>query len=178
MRLFLAIDLPERIKKSLNSQLENLKLEYPQFNWVGKDNYHITLYFFGNTDKTEKIIKKLKDILYDQESFYLYSTDTDLFMRNQIVIYLNFRRERKLEQLAKKVKESFSQEYVTQNKFVPHLSLARCRIPSKQQYFVLKKRLARMNIDIDFPVNKIILFQSLLGRRKPVYKKIEEFPLI
>ena len=178
MRLFLAIDLPKEIKKSLNKQLTNIRLNYPQFSWVGEDNYHITLYFFGETDRVEAIVKKLKDILYDQESFYLYSLGTDLIMRSKIVIYLNFQRERKVEQLEKKLRENFYQEHQSRYKFIPHLTLARCRIPAKQQYFVLKKKLAKTNIDIEFPVRKIILFQSILNRHKPQYKKIEEFPLI
>lgn len=171
MRLFLAIDLPGKVKRQLDEQLKEIKLEYPQFTWVSKENFHITIHFYGEINKVSKMIERLKNILYDQQSFYLYSTSIDLFMNAKIVIYLNFRREKKLEELEEKIGEKSV-------KFIPHLTLARCRIPSKQQYFVLKKRLQKLNINISFPVKKIILFESILGGKKPTYKKLLQIPLI
>lgn len=177
MRLFLAINLPTKIKKQIDEQLTDIKLEYPDFKWVTSDNFHITVHFFGEREYNDKLKNRLSNILYDQEKFYLYSTDVDLFMRNKIVIYLNFRRERKLEKLVKKISINFINNPKDIKRFVPHMSLARCRIPSKQQYFVLKKRLKKLNIDINFRVNKLTLFESILGD-KPVYKKIQKIPLI
>lgn len=171
MRLFLAIDLPAKVKTELEEQITPLKKEYPQFNWVSKENFHITIHFYGDTNKDTKIKEQLKNLLYDQESFYLYSREVDLFINAKIVIYLNFRREKKLEELEKKLG-------VSGKKFIPHLSLARCRIPSKQQYFVLKKRTQKLNIDISFPVKKVSLFESILGGKKPTYKKLAQIPLI
>ncbi len=178
MRLFLAIDLPGPVKENLERELTEIKREYPQFSWVSPENYHITVHFFGETDKVEKIKKKTEDLLYDQESFYLYATSAGLFINSKIVIYLNFRKERKLESLVKKIKEGFDHEFQNKKKFVSHLTLARCRIPSKQQYFVLKKRLEKIEMDLSFPVNKITLFQSVLGGKKPTYNKLAEFKLL
>ncbi len=178
MRLFLAIDLPDQTKEELEGELEGIRREYPQFSWVSPENYHITIHFFGETDKVEKIKKKTEDLLYDQESFYLYATNAGLFINSKIVIYLNFRKERKLEGLVKKIKKGFDHEFENKKKFVSHLTLARCRIPSKQQYFVLKKRLEKIKIDLSFQVDKIILFQSVLGGKKPTYNKIAELKLL
>lgn len=178
MRLFLAIDLPLSQKKSIYEQPKDLKLEYPQFRWVSWENYHITVHFYGETDRIETIKKKLKDNLYDQESFYLYSTDCDLFMHKKITIYLNFRREKNLELLAQKIYTLPNNTLNTDRRFVPHLTLARCKIPSKQQYFVIKKRLERTKIDVSFKVSKLTLFESILGGKKPVYKKVSNFSLI
>lgn len=78
----------------------------------------------------------------------------------------------------KKINEEFYFDFAQQKKYLPHLTLARCRIPSKQQYLLLKKRLKKINIKVDFPVKKITLFQSILSGKKPVYKKIDTFNLI
>jgi len=177
MRLFLAIDVPLSVKKKVSSALAAIKNEYPHFRWVSEKNYHITVYFFGETNKLEKIKKQLETLLYDGEKFYLYSTRVDLFITNEITIYLNFRREKKLENMAEKIAGFFSGGILDDKKFLPHLTLARCRVPSKQQYFVLKKRLSRLSVDIDFPVSKLVLFQSILDQEKPIYKKITSFPL-
>jgi 2'-5' RNA ligase len=181
MRLFLAIELPDEVKKQIAESLIDLQEEYPQFRWVTANNYHITIYFFGEVcdlKKIEKMKKNITDLLYDQESFHLYSTNADLFIHDKIVVYLNFRREKKLENLAEKISERFGSRPGNHKKFVPHLTLARCRIPSKQQYFVLKKRLGKIKIDVEFPVDKVYLYESTNVGDKPVYNKIAEFPLL
>lgn len=176
MRLFLAIDLPDKIKVSLDGQLTELRKKFPDFMWVDKNNYHVTLLFLGESNDQQKIIEKVKAMVYDQEHFYLYSTLTDLFMKNKITIYLEFRRERKIEELVGAIKKSLM--VVDNNKYIPHLTLARCRIPSKQQYFVLKKTLHRQNLEIEFPVKKFYLFESILTNKKASYKKLASFNLI
>ncbi len=177
MRLFLAIEVPKSESAKITRDIQDIKSLYPQFSWGDEKNYHITLYFYGETNKLDKIKEKLEEILYDQEAFYLYSTTADLFMNSKIVIYLNFRREKKIEKLAEKIRETFGEHFGNPKKFVPHLSLARYKIPSKQQYLVLKKRLHRLSIDISFQVKKVYIFQSILGGKKPVYKKLETFSL-
>ena len=46
MRLFLAVDLPKKVKHLLEQQILPVKKEYPQFEWVSEGNYHITVHFF------------------------------------------------------------------------------------------------------------------------------------
>lgn len=178
MRLFLAIDLPKKVKNSLEEQITPFKKEYPQFECVSAKNYHITIHFFGEIKDVERLERRLEECLFDQESFYLYSFDADLFINHRIVPYLSFRREKKLESIAKRIKESFQNQNVPVQRYVPHLTLARSRVPSKQQYFVLKKRMSRMEIDISFQVKKLVLFQSILGGRYPEYKIVKRIPLL
>ena len=169
MRLFLAIELSDKIKKEINRQLEEIKKAYPQFQWVPADNYHITVYFFGEIFDPKKIIKKLEQILYDKELFYLYSTSVNLTIQNKITLDLNFRREKEIERISESIKNEFQ---MTQNseKYVPRLTLANYKIPSKQQYFVIKKRLSNLDTDISFKVNKLSLFEG--EKRIRVFKLI------
>lgn len=178
MRLFLAVELPDKVKKELNSQLQGIIKEYPQFNWVSEDNFHVTIHFFGERNDIDVIKKKVKDLLWDQTVFYLYSFEPDVFVNNKLVVYLTFRREKKIEELGERIKSNFDSNIVNNRKFVPHLTLARGPRSSKQQYFVLKKRLAKINIDISFPVKKLTLFESILDGRKPIYKKLGSFSLL
>lgn len=170
MKLFLAVDLPKKVKISLEEQILPFKKEYPQFEWVSVENYHITIHFFGEVDNVEKLQKDLEGCLFDKESFYLYSYGADLFINSKIVPYINFRREKKLESIAERV--------IGEGRFVPHLTLARSRIPSKQQYFVLKKRMSKLEIDISFHVKELVLFQSIIGGKFPVYKIVKRIPLL
>lgn len=178
MRLFLAIDLPASVKEKLEENLKTIRQRYPEFAWVPRDNFHITLHFYGERNDDKMIVKQLKTALFDQESFYLYSSNVNLFINKKIVIYLEFEREKKIEELVKKVRTTLGEKFKQEKKFIPHLTLARCRIPSKQQYFVLKKILKKLTINISFPVKKVILFESVLGGKKPVYKKRSEIKLL
>lgn len=179
MRLFLAIELPKKIKDQLDSQLFFLKKQYPQFSWVDKENFHITIHFFGERDDVDEIKKKMKDILWNQFIFHLYSFDLDVFVNHRLILYLNFYRERKIEELAKIIKDNFdfNPYNINNKKFIPHLTLARGPRSSKQQYFALKRKLNQNKIDISFKVNKIVLFESILTGSKPIYKKIASFSL-
>lgn len=177
MRLFLAIDLPTSVKKQVEKSLVEIKNKHPHFSWVATENYHITFHFYGETDNKDKIVKRVKKALFDQPSFYLHSTNADLFINQKIVIYLNFHREKKIEELYEKLKEEFKSDFTDSKKFTPHLTLARTKISSKQQYFALKKKLQKLKIDTFFATKKITLFQSILGGKKPVYKKLEEINL-
>lgn len=176
MRLFLAIDLPEKVKKSLAQQIEHLKKEYADFVWVDEKNFHLTLHFFGEVNNIEKIKDKLKTATYDQFHFHLYSYNLGIFVNHKITVYLGFRREKKLEGLVENIKSHLN--IFDPMKFVPHLTVARYRILSKQQYFVIKKNLSQQNIEIDFSVKKIVLFQSIITGKKPVYKKLASFSLL
>jgi len=178
MRLFLAVDLPKEVKGQLDLQLKDIKKKYPQFTWVAAENFHVTIHFFGEVKETEKIKRKLKDLLWDQRGFSLYSFNLDVFVNHKLVVYLNFRREKRIEELAEIIKSNFDINSVNGRKFIPHLTLARGKKSSKQQYFVLKKRLQKLNVDISFSVKRLILFESILEGRKPLYKKIASFNLL
>ncbi|MBI2049773.1 RNA 2',3'-cyclic phosphodiesterase [Candidatus Roizmanbacteria bacterium] len=166
MRLFLALDLPKETKRKLSDQINSLQKGYPHFRWVGEDNYHITLLFFGDQFKTPYLIRKIQDAVYDSSEFYLYSLHADLFLRGKIILYLAFRRNKELESIVHKIKENLAMD--TAKKFVPHLTLGRYKVPSKQQYLHLKKKLRNLVFDIEFRVPKLILFNSKIETPKPL----------
>ncbi len=178
MRLFLAIEIPDKIKDKIDKQLKNLKKLYPQFNWVPKENYHITLYFFGERKDVDNIKETIKSLIWDQEKFYLYSFDLDVFVKNNLIIYLNFYREKKIENLAYIIKKRFVNNDFFDKKFIPHLTIARSSRSSKQQYFALQRYLKQNKIEINFLVDKIVLYQSILTNQKPIYKKLTTFNLL
>ncbi len=177
MRLFLALEFPQSTKNELIKQLDVLYKEYPQFDWIPPKNYHVTIYFFGDIDNPVNIYKRLDEILYDKESFHMYSFHLDMFINHRITIYLDFRREKTLEAIAKQTGIIF-QHKPSNRRFVPHVTLARWRIPSKQQYFVLKKRFNKQQIDVSFQVKKIGVFESISSGKFPDYKKMKEFVLL
>jgi RNA 2',3'-cyclic 3'-phosphodiesterase len=176
MRLFLAIEIPEAVKKSINEQLTKIRQEYRQFTWVPEDNYHITLHFFGEIADVDGLVEDLDRILFDVDSFRVYSAASSLFIQKKIVLYIELQKEKKMEFLVDSIKTHYTENQ--RQRYVPHLTIARYKIPSKQQYLLLKKKLSNLSIEFEFDVDTVALFESVAEVGKPVYKKLREFSLI
>ncbi len=168
-KYFLAISIPESLKLAIEKQIIELKKNYPNFRWIPKENYHITINYFGIVKNLDKLVKQIDEKLFDTKKFYLYSNHLSLFIYDKIVIYLGFEKER----LLLNIKTIWSGK----KDFIPHITVARAKIPSKQQYFVLKKRLLETTIMMEFCVDKLTLFESLPGKGFPIYNKVVDFPL-
>jgi len=171
MNIFLAIVPPDEIKKSISDQLKKIKDDYQDAHWINPVNYHLTLHHFEIVADQKKLFQKISDLLYDQEKLYLFSSGLGFFMRHKINIYMSFLRNKELELLEKK----FSKEGLS---YAPHLSVGNYRIPSKQQYLLLKKKIENYQLDVEFPVTKLILYESILINSEVSYKKLKEFPLL
>ena len=180
MRVFLAIDIPAAIKKKIARLTESIRNYYPHYNWVSEENYHITVYFFGQVDENmiSKIKSRVKNEIWDVKPFYLYSKSIGVFSKQKHVLYIDFYREKKLEKLFEKIKKSFCNKNKDKIQYIPHLTLARGKRSSKQQYFALTKKLKKIDIKISFYIDKIILYQSIITSSKPIYKPLCQFTLI
>ncbi len=169
MKFLLKIGLSDKTKKEITDQLSDLKKTYPQFQWEPVENYNILIHSFGEFSDKKSTIIKLETALFDKKLFYFYAYEVSLTIQNKITLYLDFRREKEVERISESIKEQFP---MTQNsdKYVPRLTIANYKIPSKQQYFVIKKRLTNLDIDLSFKVNKLSLFED--------EKKIHIFKLL
>lgn len=175
MRLFLAINLPSELQSSIGLQLETLKKLYPQFSWIPSKNYHITLHFFGEASDQKTLVHRIEKITFDCPQFYLYAYEVDMFIHNRIIIHINFHREKKLDLLVSGIKNEFDSG--NRLRYLPHLTVGRYKIPSKQQYLLLQKKLSQIPVEFEFKVEKIILFESIAGGTNPTYKSLHEFRL-
>lgn len=175
MRLFVAVEIPENIKQQLSDQIDFLITDYPEFQWVDPLSYHVTLRYFGNYPNVISLKQKIKNALFEIDPFWMYGWYMNLFMKQHITIHVGFRRQKTLEKLVENMHMVFGDNTFEHQTFVPHVTVARTKIPSKQQYFHLRKKLDRKEIDIEFEVNSVSLFDSRMEMGKPKYEKLEEF---
>ncbi len=184
MRLFIAIDLPKKVKNKIANRVREIKNNYRHYRWVTEENYHLTILFLGEIDDFHllvKIKKAINEAIWSIKPFFLYSRSINVFSNNKHIIYLEFFREKELEKLVQEVRNKFRIHFnlIDNKKFIPHLTLARGKRSSKQQYLALIKKLQKIKIDVNFPINKIILYQSIISpvSKQPHYKKIASFSL-
>jgi len=160
MKTQLMIELSDKTKKQIVDQLADFRKLYPQFQWERIENYNILIHSFGEFANKKSTIEKIETALYDKNLFYLYSFEVALTIGNNIILFMDFKREKEIERISESINEV--------EKFVPRLILAKYKIPSKQQYFVIKKRLSNLEVDVSFKVNKLSLFEG--EKRVRVFK--------
>ncbi len=175
MRLFIAIDPPESVKQSLWKQTKFLRDKHPAFRYMVPSQYHCTVSFLGNQFHEDEIVKRIEDILFQIKPFELYARRFSVFANHTLTVHLNFYREKKLEELVDYMQSVFPENIYKNTKFVSHITVARARRSSKQQYFSLQKDLEKIEVDLGFSVNSIILFQSIVVENERVFKRKKEF---
>ena len=163
----LKIELSDETKNQIVDQLADFRKLYPQFQWERIENYNILVYSFGEFSDKKSTIAKIETALFDKNTFYLYAFEVALTIQNNISLHLDFRREKEIERISESIK-ALTSRMESSEKYVPRLTLAKYKIPSKQQYFVIKKRLSNLEIDLSFKVNKLSLFES--DKRIKVFK--------
>ncbi len=180
MHLFIAIDIPEPEKAKIQSELVPLKDDYGDFRWEPTANYHLTLHSLGEVPDDVgfgRLISHIEDIIFEARRFYLNALHGGIFIRDKITLYLEFQKNHELQTLVDVVRTIEVQNQNIYDSFMPHLILAQYRIPSKQQYLLIKKKFNKFAPDISFEVSKIYLLSSNLNDKTPVYKKVAEFDL-
>lgn len=178
MKVFLAIDPSDQLQKEIYKQISPIVEDYQEFTWIPPEKYHITVQYIGDVDgattldQMEKIIGSLT---YDIPQFSLYAHMADVLINTRISLYIEFFKDNNLEMLVKRLQQSL--EIVPKYRYMPHITVAKYKIPSKQQYQHLKKKLQQLPLQVELPVTKIYLYESIMARPYPVYKKLKEFPL-
>lgn len=183
-RIFLAIDIPEKIKEQINNFNEELKKLGVVANFVEKENLHINLKFFGDTEKKEKerINEKIKEVSENFNSFQLKAKDIDVFpnMNHIKVVWVGVEDKKdNLSNLQKELENEFEKIGIKKENrnFVPHITL--CRVKSGKNIDKLIKEIKK-NKDKEFgnfEVKNINLMKSNLLPEGPKYIPEKVFEL-
>lgn len=176
-QLSLAIKIPASTKQAIVEQLRSLNSEYRVFQWFPSEEYSIELFNFGKVDesKIEQLCEMIERGIFDMPSFKLYSENLSLIMRNNLTVYAGFQTSQLMQRLVKQLKQSFKIE--DDMIFFPHLPVARYKIPSKQQYLLIKKKCASYKMEFEIDITQITLFNSVIENNKLRYETVKEFAL-
>jgi len=183
IRLFIALNIPDELRKYLKGFQSRLKHCPGRISWVRPDNVHITLKFLGDTEKERinSLVEALSELSSAIMAFRLRSNGLGAFpsRKSPRNLWLGIDESVELAALKEGLEEALSQAgFEKDNKpFRPHLTL--CRLRSKEA----SKAMGSMALDIKaekkvaFDVDRFVLYKSILGPHGASYDIIREFPL-
>ena len=176
-RLFIAIPLPNHVKKALGVNIETLKQQIPEkaVRWVRVDNVHLTLRFLGDTavSKIPALIEGLNTLQDKHAPFHLQFSQFGCFpnKKRPRVLWIGLNGE--MKQLVN-LKQSLDQalwllDYpVETRRYNPHLTLGRV----KKSEQVAKTRWGGVVEPAQFQVTAVTLYQSKLTPQGANYTEL------
>ncbi len=191
MRAFIAIELSPEIKDSLAQIESHLKYSGADVKWVEKDNIHLTLKFLGEI--TEEKCEKIKSILYEigkdikpfELSLKISKEGSDPFLgafpnlEHPRVIWVGLDKgAAEARILAEKIDEALSKIGFQKESrpFAAHLTIGRVRSAKNKE--ALKEKITLYQVQKAsgtwYKVSSVILFQSTLTPKGPIYTKLHE----
>ena len=169
MRIFIAIEIPEKIKK----EIVKIQNSLPEFNGkkIETENLHLTLKFLGEIDekRLEEVKKKLKEIKLKQ-----FETEIkDIGMFSDRIVWLKMTN---CDELQKKVDEKLEDLFEMEKRFMSHLTIARIKELKERKNFLIGLKKIKIP-EMEFVVKNFNLKKSKLSRNGPVYENIETYDL-
>lgn len=174
-RIFIAINLPEKIKERL-FQFKFKFAEVPA-RWVKKENLHLTLAFLGylNEEEIAKICQLLKELVPFHRKFILTLKKVSYGLVEKSIprlIWVNLKKSENLKELKKNLDKKLKEAgfRTEERKFIPHITLARIKRWEFKAVELEDRVEINENLNLTFKVNSIQLMESKLKRGGPIYE--------
>ena len=163
MRLFVAVQLSEELKKNITGTLHDLKQKGVKGNYVPAKNLHLTLAFIGETDDSDQVKEALKGISY--KPFKLSLSEMGNFGN---LLWVGMKGNQGLSAAAKSVRDALDAAGIPYNKkaFTPHITIIRKSSGNWKQVPPPKGQMM---------VKSISLMKTTFKDGKPVYSEVCSF---
>ncbi len=173
-RVFIAINLPEDVKKKLAEYQEN----WPDLpiRWTKQDNIHITLVFLGYVADEElvEVCKAVKEVGSRHSSFSVNLFKICYGPTDKKPPRMVWAIGEKSEEFAS-LKEDLDKSLANSEKrqFSPHITLGRIRKWEWQRIEPEERPSVDEEINLSFSVDSIEIMESVLKRGGPEYTILE-----
>lgn len=181
MRLFVAVELPEPIRRRLGQRIEQRRGGFPRASWVRPENLHLTLAFLGEVDpdRLPELTAALAGPVAACSSFAARTAAAGAFPEqgSMRVVWIGLEPGAELAALAARIREAVAGVGLPgdEKPFQPHVTLARCRVRWPAG--------ARENLStlapepMPFAVTEAVLVESELAPGGSRYRQVASFPL-
>lgn len=183
MRLFVALDLPDAVRRALSELIAELKPKSPAARWLRPGSMHVTLKFLGHTD-THKLdsIRAVLATIHSVQPVDLHFRGIGFFPneRRPRIIWCAIEAAPNLFELAAAMEQAleplgFARE---SRPFLPHLTLARLNASQGVENLVAAANAMK---SYDFGAAheaEFHLFESVLKRTGAEYKKLSTYSFV
>lgn len=180
---FIAISLPEELRKFYYSWQKELQTVFAYKRWMHQEDLHITLKFLGEAEKAT--IDVLKEKIYQTllpKSFIIELGTIDFFgaEHRPRVLWVDVKLTEKLRELQQIIELAAEEAGFAKEKrgYRPHLTLAKKWeneevLLTKEEWVWQKKNHA---VPKQFNLQEIVLYQ-IHPQQVPSYEKVAVFPL-
>jgi len=185
MRLFVALDIPEAVRKNIAGMRRDLPSIGSQLRWVPPQNFHVTLKFIGSVppEKLPPIIEALRRVsLLDQVQLRIRGVGWLVNAKTGVMLFATVEDSKPLAALATAIDQQLSLLGFTpeDRTFMPHLTLVRASrdLPASSQTAL--HDLAEQHRQYDFgsvTPEEFHLMESTTLPTGAIYSKVESFPL-
>lgn len=192
MRLFVALPVPEDVRRELLHRADPVRRELPKARWVAPETMHLTLVFLGNTDPEllPALHQELGPAFAAFQPFDLRLTGGGTFpkpgsggrARPARVAWVGVDGGAELPALQERVvaaAQAAVDHEPDHRPFHAHLTLARCSSPWRQQAVeqFLRHFPRGQKIAEPFTVTRGILFESELTPHGARHEEVASYPL-
>jgi 2'-5' RNA ligase len=181
MRAFVAIELPESLRRALAREQSRFRAVCPDARWTRPEGIHLTLKFLGEISEAQvDEVKKALQRIGQFEKFTVRAQGFGFFpdARRPRVFWAGLDAPPDLGRLAAQVERAMAPlGFPAENRaFRPHLTLARFRIPRPQPR--LQALVAEQDDTIlgSVEVSDFFLWESKLSPQGAEYRKVARFP--
>ena len=159
MRLFVAVQLSDEMKKAVAETMHELKKKGVKGKYVPLQNLHLTLAFIGETDDPKSVRAALEQVKV--KPFKMSLSDMGSF---EDLLWVGIKGNQGLSGAAKAVRDALDAAGVDydRKKFVPHITIIRKAAGNWRQVHAPKG---------DMMVKDITLMKTTFKDGKPVYSK-------
>ena len=175
-RLFVAIDLPERIKDDITATY----IALPGARWIDEPQLHLTLRFIGEVpgDKAEGIASALRRVSGPAFSLHVGAVGYFPPRRDPRILWAGLSKNEELSRLQARIERSIVSQGLESEcrKFHAHITVARLDAtpPGRVATWVTQHSLFRTE---PFAVSSFHLYSSILKREGALHEKIASYPL-
>ena len=168
MRIFIALEIPERTKDNLTRSAIQFKQFATSGNFVSTQNYHITLHFLGEVAESDLMyVQNAMDGVKNMPAPTL-SLLQFVTLRGSDATAARLRNCPDLTQLHDQLGEKLERNNFTveHRAYRPHITICR------KAKFTLPFAEVTKNVDVfnaPFVANKVVLYQSVLSKDGPTY---------
>jgi RNA 2',3'-cyclic 3'-phosphodiesterase len=178
LRLFVAIEIPEAVKDTVEEAFASWRETFPKARWVPRENMHVTLKFLGRTwpRLVDWVPAQVEAAALDVSRFRARIRGVGSFpsAKRGRALWAAFEDADAIAGLAAEIEGALANEFSAEKRpFHPHLTVARSDPPLKLPSAYTATELESEEWDVD----QVTLFRSHLGRPAPRYEPLARFPL-